>query len=456
MSATRYASVHGLGFGDCGKGHFIDALTRRWQAHTIVRCNGGAQAGHNVVLAGSRSSSGIHHTFSQFGAGTFVPQVHTLLLNPMVVHPTAVLVEAERLTTLGMNDALLRLHIDARCLVTTPFHQAAGRLRELLRGANPHGTCGVGVGETVRYSLEHPYESLRYGDLLPDTRSRATALLDQIEAIRRRLLTEFSERCTDGSPEAVSDDFRLLQDESVSAIWLAQARALARQSPPEALDQMSTRLTQPGCVLVEGAQGVLLDEWHGFHPHTTWSSIQTVAVEDAVRSLGISTSFEHYGVLRTYLTRHGAGPFPTEDIALDPLLPEPHNSPEGFQGKFRRGHPDAVLWRYAIGSVGPLSGLLLSHLDVFDRGVALKWCESYLVPSGVGHAQTVQHLPVAGTRDLAKQEELTRWLKTVTPRYKSTPVRSALEFRECLRTVTSLPVLLGSYGPTSNDVGPFG
>ena len=127
MSATRFASVLGLGFGDCGKGRFVDALTRRWKAHTVARFNGGAQAGHNVV-DGAR-----HHTFSQFGSGTFVPGVATLLLDPVVVHPTALLVEAEALARVGIHDALARLMVDAQCRVTTPYHQAAGRPRSSSR-----------------------------------------------------------------------------------------------------------------------------------------------------------------------------------------------------------------------------------------------------------------------------------------------------------------------------------
>ena len=85
MSATRYASVLGLGFGDCGKGLFVDALKRSWQAHTVVRFNGGAQAGHNVVTPAEANSPSRHHTFSQFGAGTFVPGVRTLLVDPMTI-----------------------------------------------------------------------------------------------------------------------------------------------------------------------------------------------------------------------------------------------------------------------------------------------------------------------------------------------------------------------------------
>lgn len=127
----------------------------------MVRFNGGAQAGHNVVRADGR-----HHTFSQFGAGSFEPDVVTLLASAVVVHPTALLVEAAVLRDKGVPDALARLRIDARCRVTTPFHQAAGRLREWARGDAAHGSCGVGVGETVRQALAAPELALRYGDLL--------------------------------------------------------------------------------------------------------------------------------------------------------------------------------------------------------------------------------------------------------------------------------------------------
>src|SRR5947207_15849013 len=117
--APRFATLVGLGFGDCGKGLFTDALCRRWPVHTVARFNGGAQAGHNVVLPDGR-----HHTFSQFGAGTFVPGVHTLLAAPVVVHPTALRVEEHFLRRAGIADALGRLTIAAGCRVTTPYHQS--------------------------------------------------------------------------------------------------------------------------------------------------------------------------------------------------------------------------------------------------------------------------------------------------------------------------------------------
>lgn len=177
MVEGRIVSVIGLAFGDCGKGLFTDYLCRARSAHTVMRFNGGAQAGHNVILPDGR-----HHTFSQFGAGTFNPGVATVLSAPVVVHPTALLVEETYLQRAGISDALDRLLIDARCLVTTPYHEAAGRLRERARGAAAHGSCGVGFGETVGHALAQPEQAIRYGDLLHRSRVR-----NKLEAMRHYL-----------------------------------------------------------------------------------------------------------------------------------------------------------------------------------------------------------------------------------------------------------------------------
>ena len=453
MSTTRYASVLGLGFGDCGKGHFIDALTRRWRAHTVVRFNGGAQAGHNVVTPASANLPARHHTFSQFGAGTFSPGVRTLLVDPMIVHPTALLVEAQVLASIGVTDALSRLTIDARCRITTPFHQAAGRLREVLRGDAAHGTCGVGVGETVRHALDHPAQELRYADLQTANMADAQTMNDKVQSIRETLLAEFLPQCQPGNAGARNIEFQMLQDETLAAKWITTAQALARHCPPASFETIRNQLTQDGCVLFEGAQGVLLDEWRGFHPHTTWSSINTAAVDGVTTRFALESPVEHYGVMRTFLTRHGAGPLPTHDQSLDELLPEPHNNGGGWQGHFRRGHPDAVLLRYALEAAGQLSGLLVSHLDIFQRRLSLKWCESYSIkPPLQQWPNSVERLALAASNDLSHQLSLTHLLQNARPGYCAEPICSAPDFLNRITGVTSLPVIFCSYGATCADV----
>jgi len=109
-----------LAFGDCGKGTLVDFLTRRCQPTAVVRFNGGPQAGHNVVTPDSR-----HHTFSQFGSGSFVPGVKTVLSRFMLIEPYALLNEARHLDSISVSDPLSRLIIHRNCLVISPCHQAA-------------------------------------------------------------------------------------------------------------------------------------------------------------------------------------------------------------------------------------------------------------------------------------------------------------------------------------------
>src|ERR671935_3045894 len=105
MSWERSAIIlGGLGYGDEGKGATVDFLARTEPVHTVVRFNGGPQAGHNVVTPDGR-----HHTFSQFGSAAFVPGVLTYLARPVLVNPLNAFREAEHLRAVGVPDAFDRL-----------------------------------------------------------------------------------------------------------------------------------------------------------------------------------------------------------------------------------------------------------------------------------------------------------------------------------------------------------
>src|SRR4051812_32543622 len=166
-----------LGFGDAGKGSIVDFLTRAHAAHTVVRYNGGAQAAHRVVTAGP---SPREHVFAQFGSGTLAGAA-THLSRFMLLDPLAMVAEERHLQTLGVTDAFARTTIDERALVTTPFQRAVNRLKELARGDGRHGSCGMGIGETMIDFLEHREQVLFAGDLRrPDV---LHAKLDFLRAI---------------------------------------------------------------------------------------------------------------------------------------------------------------------------------------------------------------------------------------------------------------------------------
>src|SRR5690606_39153200 len=159
--------------------------------------------------------------------------------------------------------------------------------------------------------------------------------------------------------------------------------------------------------------------------------------EAVLTDLGLRLPVRHFGVLRSYATRHGAGPLPTEDRALDALA-EPHNADEGFQGRFRRGHPDALLLRYALRAAGPPHGLCVSHMDRLPpQAVPLRWCEAYDAPEG-----RVHDLPWAEAPTLATQAALTHWLGTVRPRWAPQPLRSPEDWCAQAGEAGAPPVLL--------------
>ena len=149
-----------------------------------MRYNGGPQAAHHVVLADGRS-----HCFAQLGAGMLQPGTRTLLSPFMLVEPLALLREADRLTRLGVVEPLSRTTLSARSVVVTPFHKLLGRLRELSRGAERHGSCGLGVGQAFLDSQNPSLPSLRVEDLLDRARMQAENALRQNPQVMRDYLS---------------------------------------------------------------------------------------------------------------------------------------------------------------------------------------------------------------------------------------------------------------------------
>ena len=149
----------GLGFGDEGKGATVDFLTRHYEANWVVRYSGGAQAGHNVEL-----SDGRRHTFSQFGAGTFAG-AKTYLGPRVIVCPATLAPEAKHLERIGVDRPLGLMTLHPNCLLSTTWMMAMNRMREIDRGADRHGSCGLGIGETRSYWLKHGLDAVTAGDI---------------------------------------------------------------------------------------------------------------------------------------------------------------------------------------------------------------------------------------------------------------------------------------------------
>lgn len=443
-----------LGFGDGGKGTITDYLVRSRGATLVVRFNGGAQAGHNVVTADGR-----HHTFSQFGSGTFVDGVRTHLADAVVLHPTALLVENRHLEALGITDALRRLTIAASARVTTPYHQALGRLRELARGDDRHGTCGVGVGETVRDALEHPDDVLRAADLWADIGN----LRAHLAGVRERLWPAAraeAARCGPGSASAgeAERELGVFDDGDVLTRWVDYIGPLTARKGMLA-EEMERVCGRDETVVLEGAQGVLLDEHWGFHPHTTWSTCTTDGALRWLDRQGLSAPVHRVGVLRTYATRHGQGPLPSAAPELDGLgdLDEPHNDALGWQGHFRRGWPDPLLWGYALRATGGVDSLAVTHLDRLDRPEANGPWQVVHGYRGVrdGALDEAGQIALPDPHDFPARERLTAALLDSEPKLRALATGNAVSeqaaFVEWIEGALGVPVSIASHGPTALD-----
>ncbi len=440
------------------------------QETTVVRFNGGPQAGHGVVTPDGR-----YHIFAQFGSGTLVPGVQTFLSSYMLVDPWRMLMEEEHLQTLGVLDAFDRTFVSDDCLLVTPFHGIANRLRERARGDARHGSCGLGVGETVEDSLAHKVEHIV---TIADVRDLdcLRAKLRWIQQNKREQLWKAGVIRACWNLEEARSDLDQLLDQSMIDVYLDTLRPFTQRAhlvdrgslegllsaAPEVWvltdlgfgDQgkgstvdflAATRPT--GSVIFEPSQGVLLDEWHGFHPYTTWSTTtDSNALSLLHGSVAHRRKIRRLGILRAYATRHGAGPFPSYDADLTARLPDPPSARGEWQGDFRVGPFDTVLSRYAIQSLkARLDGLVITCMDRLQGVGDWRMVGSYQDPTG-HRTDKITHGPF---RDLPYQAALTDRLFKMKPNQRT--LESSEAFLQAVRQELHLPVVLTSWGPTRDE-----
>ena len=332
--------VAGLGFGDESKGATVDKLCRSLPVDLVVRYNGGCQCAHNVV-----TPEGVHHTFAQFGSGSLAnPTVRTHLSRFVLVDPLAMVREAGALKELGV-EVWHRTTVDARAVVVTPFHRRLNRLREQARGDERHGSCGRGIGVAREWSLKYGDQVLHVGDLhnYELTKQKCEFLRD---LLWRETGVDRLHFCDYELGHLVLDYVR----------WGYYGNLVRPDADVVGESEF--------VAVFEGAQGVLLDETHGFQPHVTWTDTTFTNADVLLDEVGTPTTDRtRLGCLRTYHTRHGAGPLPTEDERLLSVLPELHNDTGEFQGAWRVGRFDYDLAQRAVEIVDGVDALAVSHVD---------------------------------------------------------------------------------------------
>ncbi|WP_206185982.1 adenylosuccinate synthetase [Sphingosinicella sp. BN140058] len=311
-------AVIGANYGDEGKGRTVDWLAAPLAGApgpeaVVVRSNGGAQAGHTVAIEGRR------HVFHHFGSGT-LRGVRTHLSRFMVSHP--ILFAEERSALAGLGAAPL-VTADPRGWVTTPWDMMVNQALEQARGGGRHGSCGLGLGETVGRCEETPF-GLAVGDLGGD------GLASALQAVRDEWLPR---RCAALGLDPGAGPLAQARAEPVLARFFAECRAFADAVTPCADGGVAAL----GAPIFEAAQGLLLDQNALGFPHVTRANTGLANMVAIAQDAGIDRLDAFY-VSRCYLTRHGRGPM-EDERAIDAFyaVDDPTNRPNTWQETLRFG-----------------------------------------------------------------------------------------------------------------------
>ena len=343
-----YAVIGGQ-WGDEGKGKVVDYLAETVQA--VVRFGGGNNAGHTVV--NSRGKFQLHLVPS----GICWPEIDSIIGNGVVVDPDVLLAELADLSSKGIDTN--RVLISERAHVIMPYHVRLDSLEEQARGAEALGTTGRGIGPA--YVDKVGRGGIRVGDLL-----ELEVLLPRLEqtlAFKNALMT----KVYGGEPIALDE---------VLAKCSAWAADLAPHVGP-AEQTVQDLLARDNVILLEGAQGTLLDIDHGSYPYVTSSS---PTIGGACTGLGLNPQSIAgvVGVYKAYCTRVGEGPMPSEmhgEVADE--LREKAQEYGTTTGRPRRlGWFDAVAGQYSR-LINGFTGLVLTRLDILDGSPSVKICVGY-------------------------------------------------------------------------------
>jgi adenylosuccinate synthase len=337
-------------WGDEGKAKIIDYLAR--DADYVVRYQGGANAGHTVVAEGRRFA------FHLLPSGILYPQVTCILGGGMVIDPMALANEIDHVVGKGI-DVEGRILVSEQAHLVLPYHVLADRASETKLGSRSIGTTRKGIAPA--YTDKAARSGIRVGDFLR-TRSDLEQLLSQ----------------------KIREKNRTLKQLGVSVLPVSKTVALLmgvkKKLEPLITDSrvvLWTALEKKKEILLEGAQGTLLDIDHGTYPFVT-SSHPTVGGAVIGTGLPASALKRVIGIFKAYCTRVGNGPFPTEDRQKKgDRLRELGNEYGTTTGRPRRcGWFDAVAARTAV-KLNGITDVALTKLDVLDTFGEIKVCTSY-------------------------------------------------------------------------------
>ena len=416
-------AVIGTQWGDEGKGKIVDWLSER--ADIVVRFQGGHNAGHTLVIDGTK------YKLSILPSGTVRSGKLSIIGNGTVVDPFHLLSEIEHLQNQGVQISPDNLLLSETATLILPVHAQVDKAREVLRGSGKIGTTGRGIGPAYEDKIAR--RAIRIADL-----SDTDVLKKKIEQI----VTWHNIFLKASGDEGITASSVFEQLEPIIPEILSYTG--------RSWEVLGAAHASGKRILFEGAQGVMLDIDHGTYPFVTSSN--TVAAQAATGS-GTGPSNIHFtlGITKAYTTRVGEGPFPTEDFAEDgQRMGEKGREFGTVTGRKRRcGWFDAVMVRQA-GLMAGITGMALTKLDVLDGFEVLKICVGYEV-----NGQKITYFPADTQSQIVCvpiYEEMPGWSETTfgARSWADLPA-NAVKYIRRLEELTQIPVALLSTSPERED-----
>jgi adenylosuccinate synthase len=416
-------AVIGTQWGDEGKGKIVDWLSER--ADIVVRFQGGHNAGHTLVIDGTK------YKLSILPSGTVRSGKLSIIGNGTVVDPFHLLSEIAHLQNQGVQISPDNLLLSETATLILPVHAQVDKAREVLRGSGKIGTTGRGIGPAYEDKIAR--RAIRIADL-----SDTDVLKKKIEQI----VTWHNIFLKASGDEGITASSVFEQLEPIIPEILSYTG--------RSWEVLGAAHASGKRILFEGAQGVMLDIDHGTYPFVTSSN--TVAAQAATGSgTGPSNIYFTLGITKAYTTRVGEGPFPTEDFAEDgQRMGEKGREFGTVTGRKRRcGWFDAVMVRQA-GLMAGITGMALTKLDVLDGFEVLKICVGYEV-----NGQKITYFPADTQSQIACvpiYEEMPGWSETTfgARSWADLPA-NAVKYIRRLEELTQIPVALLSTSPERED-----
>ncbi|MDP9465433.1 MAG: adenylosuccinate synthase [Actinomycetota bacterium] len=340
--------VVGLQWGDEAKGKLVDLLTSRFDI--VVRYQGGANAGHTVVVGTER------YALQLVPSGVLYPHVIPVIGNGVVIDMPTLFNEMDTLERRGVSCAKLKVSSQAHLIF--PWHQALDALYEAGRGDARIGTTLKGIGPA--YADKARREGVRVGEVLDPAGFTA--------AVKERAVTHNAEIIALGGEPLDVDEV------------VERFAAFGRRLAPYVTDTvrlLHEALDGNDHLLLEGAQATFLDLDHGTYPFVT-SSNPTAGGACVGTGIGPLYLTRIIGITKAYTTRVGSGPFPTEllDEIGDKLVDIGHEFGTVTGRRRRTGWLDCVMLRKAV-RINSLTEVALTKLDVLDTFPEIKVCTEY-------------------------------------------------------------------------------